>query len=110
MEEQVLQPGPQEMWVCSWEGVKAWQVWSQSQERWRFSIGACSGLNNSKGKKCLKLKVENKSPTLQEDEEQGADKDEGLPELSWEAAELHTVICNVNQKYTRISSWMKIFA
>lgn len=61
------------------------------------------------GQKWLRLKVENKSQelqsTLQEDEEeQEAGTEEELQELSWEAAELCTVICNVNQKYTRISN------
>lgn len=52
---------------------------------------------------------ENKSQELQstlykDEEEQEAGTNEGLPELSWKAAELCTVICNVNQKYTRTSN------
>lgn len=37
-------------------------------------------------------------------ERQEAGAEEGLQELTWEAAELCTVKCNVNQKYPRTSN------
>lgn len=109
--EQLSQLGPQGACRCGLERrVKAHQVWAQSQQRRRFS-GEWDSLWTCKrwGEKMVEAGGRKANPgaaiyIIGGWERQEADAEEGLQEGAWEAAELCTVKCNVNQKYCRISN------